>query len=404
MSGTLAILGGSSPFTAGLLEALAAAGLPGRCLVLHGRDLRALTAVAAFGRNRLGPLGWQIEIERRLEAAVEGAEVVLHQIRWGGMAGRARDEALSTSVGVAPDETLGPGALLRALEMAPEIDRLAVLLAHRCPGALVLNLTNPLSVATWLLARRGLRTVGLCELPRATAALAERRLGLAPGALSWRYVGLNHRGFLLSLEAEGRDRLADLVAAIGAGTLGGVPDSDLEELGALPTKYFPIFARPSGHGPVRARVLADLRSRLVTELEADPTRPAPSLAQRDLSWYPEAVVPWLEALESPEPVLLEGNLPDPSGLVMEGRLWVGQGQLGPRQPPGPLPEPVARWTRRLMDHEAAVLAAVERPDRAHVGTALSLDPTLPPGRLAEATAQVLWSLTKTDAGGVACSA
>ncbi|HET6763333.1 MAG TPA: hypothetical protein VFH27_06665, partial [Longimicrobiaceae bacterium] len=88
----VAVLGGSTPFAAGLVDALAQeAGLPPCHLVLHGRDAQGLEAVAAYARAWLGPLGWRVEGAQTVEGAVDGAAVVIQQIRFGGMEGRAAD-------------------------------------------------------------------------------------------------------------------------------------------------------------------------------------------------------------------------------------------------------------------------------------------------------------------------
>ena len=58
----LAVLGGSTPFTAGLVEALHAAGgeLPHGELRLHGRDEAALELVRSHALAWLRPLGWSV--------------------------------------------------------------------------------------------------------------------------------------------------------------------------------------------------------------------------------------------------------------------------------------------------------------------------------------------------------
>src|SRR5207237_6521899 len=103
----------------------------------------------------------------RLDEAADGAAVIVNQIRFGGLEGRARDEALASRFQLPADETMGPCGLSAALRVVPRIRELAAELGRRCPDAWVLNLSNPLSITTRVMIRAGgpARSVGLCELP-----------------------------------------------------------------------------------------------------------------------------------------------------------------------------------------------------------------------------------------------
>jgi len=110
MPAKIAILGGSSPFTAALVDAMADArhGIPPGELVLQGRTEQALELVSGYARHQLGDAGWSVHWNVDLDAALDGADVVIHQIRYGGMEGRHDDERLAAEVSIPPDETLGP--------------------------------------------------------------------------------------------------------------------------------------------------------------------------------------------------------------------------------------------------------------------------------------------------------
>src|SRR5215831_6744867 len=102
LAGTqISVLGGSSPFTAAFIDALATVmrRLPPCNLVLHGRNTNNLDLVAGYGRRRLGPWGWQIATTTDQKSALAGSGIVVHQIRYGGMNGRERDEAVATRFG-----------------------------------------------------------------------------------------------------------------------------------------------------------------------------------------------------------------------------------------------------------------------------------------------------------------
>src|SRR5271163_542825 len=143
----LAILGGSSPFTAAFIDALAQAGyrLPPCALWLHGRNGQNLESISRYSAACLEPLGWSVNSTTLLREALEGAYIVIHQIRYGGLDGRAEDERIAAEYGAAADETLGPGALHSILRTVSELRSVSREIALSAPEAWVLNLTNPLS-------------------------------------------------------------------------------------------------------------------------------------------------------------------------------------------------------------------------------------------------------------------
>src|SRR5882672_2642964 len=114
MSRTVAILGASTPFTAALIEALRRSD-PFE-LRLFGRDVQALERMKRYAQRRLG---WPVSATARIAEAVDGADVVVNQIRFGGMEGRARDEELASRWRLPADETIGPCGLSAALRVAP---------------------------------------------------------------------------------------------------------------------------------------------------------------------------------------------------------------------------------------------------------------------------------------------
>lgn len=131
MTHCISILGGSTSFTAALVDAVAQPARGPRALVLIGRSERDLMAVVTYAHHRLEHLGWTIDASTDMVAGLVGADVVIHQIPDGDMAGRQADEALALTVGVPPDETLGPAGLASALRLgAPLAETCRVLRAR----------------------------------------------------------------------------------------------------------------------------------------------------------------------------------------------------------------------------------------------------------------------------------
>jgi 6-phospho-beta-glucosidase len=379
----IAVLGGSTPFCVPLVDEIAALVEPPGALVLHGRDRRALDAVTAYADTRLAPHGWCVAGTTALDAALDGATVVVHQIRYGGLAGRAGDERLAERLGVPADETLGPAGLRAALRASPPLSDLGARLRAAAPDALVVNLTNPLSVTTALLAQAGLRVWGLCELPLVTADSVAAILGYDGDGVEWAYTGLNHRGFLYGLRHGGQDVLPLLVTALSDRSRLGVTGEEVAALGAVPLKYFALFAGHPPHGFGRAAQVDRLREAALIELERDPRTRPQSLAGREMPWYARSVGPVLAAAASGAVVDTVINAADNEGLVHERRARVAGSECLLLEAADP-PAAVQPWLDRFLVHERAVLAAVDDPSYDRVLAACAADPLLPEDAVTEA--------------------
>ncbi|MCP3980432.1 MAG: 6-phospho-beta-glucosidase [bacterium] len=374
----MVVLGGSSPFTAGLIDSLAdsPAGLDPAELVLHGRNEDLLALVAGYAQQRLAPLGWRVLRETDVARAVTDAGLVVHQIRYGGMEGRGEDESVARRFDLPVDETLGPAALNTLLRIREPLRDTAAILARRCPRAWVLNLTNPLSTTTTLMHDAGIRhCVGVCELPRVTARRAAETLELPVDEVTWRYRGLNHRGFLVELRQRDESLIRALVERLGHRSFEGVAADEIAELGVVPTKYFPLVRQRSATRPGRAKTLTALRERIAAELRAAPGESPPALRERYMAWYPESVVPLLQALRSAEPSEQIVNVTDSGGLTRELHARVDRGAVTPQDEPSVRGE-AADWIDRFERHERALVDLVRAPSVDRLEIALERDPTV----------------------------
>jgi 6-phospho-beta-glucosidase len=378
--GRVVVLGGSSPFAASLLDAFAeaASDLPSLELVLFGRSSANVDLLARFGRHRLAPLGWSVLGTTDLSRALHGARIVVHQARYGGLEARREAERLCARFGQIADETLGPAALRTGLLMRPQLERTVAALSAECPDAWVLNLVNPLGWVTGFVAERIERCVGLCELPRHTAALAAGICGLRPDEITWDYAGLNHRGFLYRVRHGDRDLIGDLAQRLGGSTVNGFAASDITALGAIPLKYFSLVRGAMRPALGRADFLIDLRSRILAELRSSVEHLPLALVDRDQPWYPDAVVPALRALLGNEPAELVVNVVAEDGLVEEMKVVIGADGMRASARAEP-PHPVSHWIERFHSHERAVFAALRQPTEARIAAALRLDPMVPAG-------------------------
>lgn len=377
------VLGGSSPFTAALVDAILPwlAVLP-RCeLVLHGRNVDRLELVVRYARFHLEPAGWTVRGAADLAAAVHDASIIIHQIRYGGLHLRRAGEALCDAISCHADETLGPAALLTAIVTCRPLTTTCELIRKQAPAAAVINLTNPLSVTTSWMHRQGVTNVlGVCELPFVTALQVAELLNVGDTRLDWDYTGLNHRGFLHHMRVDGCCVLPEIVRRLRGRALGGVSSTTIQELGCIPTKYFRLLAEvPSPFPPSRATFLESLRDDLVAELTRNGSESPAGLRRRATEWYPHAVVPLCAALAGNTPQRHVVNAVGADGITREGLAAVsGQGvhMLETAEPP----EPAAHWIDRFVRHERELLAGLGAPTRDWMHRVLTLDP-LVPGRV-----------------------
>ena len=205
--------------------------------------------------------------------------MVFAAIRPGGTAGRTADERIALDLGLLGQETTGAGGISYALRSIPPMLRLAEEMRSRCPGAWLLNFTNPAGMVTEALVPvLGPRVIGICDSASGLVHRAARAAGvtLPEGRLDGvGYYGLNHLGWLYRLESGGRDALPELLAnpAALAGFEEGrlFPPGLLASLGCLPNEYLFYYYDT-------ARAVAGMRG-------ADLTR-GESIARQQAELYP----------------------------------------------------------------------------------------------------------------------
>ncbi|MEN8581709.1 hypothetical protein ABFP37_03225 [Burkholderia sp. RS01] len=217
---------------------------PGRLAAITA-VLQALASAAAPNGSSAVGLPPRIVATTSLREALLGTDTVFAAIRPGGTAGRIADERVAQDLGLLGQETTGAGGISYALRSIPAMLELAREMRRHCPGAWLVNFTNPAGMVTEALVPvLGRKVIGICDSASALVHRAARAAGvpLPAGKLDGvGYYGLNHLGWLYRLESGGRDVLPDLLA--DAGALAGFeegrlfPQPFLQELGVLPNEY-----------------------------------------------------------------------------------------------------------------------------------------------------------------------
>lgn len=297
------VVGGGSTYTPELVDGFARL-LPAADLVLVDPAVERLEVVGAFGRRILarhgysGSLTWTDD----LDAGLDGADVVIVQLRVGGQAARLSDETFPLECGCVGQETTGAGGLAKALRTVPVV----LDVARRAPlGAWIVAFTNPVGIVTRALLDDGHRALGLCNVAIGLQRRFAGLLGVPAAAVTLDHVGLNHLTWERAAVVGGVDRLPELLATHGEELAAqvGLPRCVLELTGTVPSYYLRFFychdavvAEQRESTPRAARVAEIERSLL--DLYADPAldeKPA-LLAERGGAYYSEAAVGLLTSL------------------------------------------------------------------------------------------------------------
>ena len=241
------VLGGSAVATPGLAEAITH--IPHRAraieLVLVGRDRDKLTKIAYVAQMLAGddPL-LSVTSCTDSEAALAGAEIVINQIRVGGLEARAFDESFSQDLGLPGEETVGPGGFANVSRTIPVVLEYARLMERVCPDATLLTFANPSSVVQYALMRYSdLYTVGMCDGPVHLIAAIAKTLDTTPDRLDVDYLGMHHYGWVVGLRRDGIDALPQALAA-AAQIAPEVEPAITQTIGALPGPYHNYFFHP----------------------------------------------------------------------------------------------------------------------------------------------------------------
>jgi 6-phospho-beta-glucosidase len=338
MGTKVTVVGGGSTYTPELVDGFVrrADRLPIDELVLLDIDPERLAIVGGLARRMLDRLDWggQLVLSGDREAAIDGADFVLIQLRVGGQAARLTDETLPPTFGVVGQETTGAGGLAKALRTVPLVLELAELTGQRAaPGAWIVDFTNPVGIVTQALIDGGHRAIGLCNVAINIQRNLAEHFGVTPERVELEHVGLNHLSWERAVRVDGVDRLPELLGA-DPGWIAehvGMPAELVCALGAIPSYYLRYYyetarvveEQRSGH--TRAQDVIDIEARLL-DLYRDETlteKPA-LLADRGGAFYSEAAAQLIASLHDGAGDLQvvdirnDGALPDlPDGAVVE---------------------------------------------------------------------------------------
>jgi alpha-galactosidase len=383
-------------------DVLAIDGLDGGTFALVDIDADRLELAHDISEKLVGATGkdWTVESSTERNDVLAGTDFLVNSIEVAGLENVRHDYEIPLRYGVDQciGDTIGPGGIFKALRTGPAWLEILRDAERECPGAVVMNYTNPMSLLTLAAIRAtSMDVVGLCHSIQGTSEQLAGYLEVPPEELCWRAAGINHNSWFVELARDGVDLYPELrkrARTSGIYEHDPVRFETMLHLGAFPSEssghfseYLPYFRkRPdlikrytrdgylgesgyyANNWPTwRAENDEEIRKMLSGEEELP------------LERSPEYAADVIEAVTFGREMVIYGNVRN-TGLIdnlsdgcVEVACLVDRNGVQPCHF-GPLPEQLAALNRAHMAvHDLVVQALLDR-DRQNALHALMLDP------------------------------
>jgi alpha-galactosidase len=359
--------------------------------------------------------------------ALRDADYVVFTVQVGGVGAWLQDIDIPARYGVGQcvGDTLGPGGLFRGLRHLAVLDGLLDDMAELCPGATLLQYSNPMSVLTWRASRWPVRTVGLCHSVQGTSEMLAEWCGVPKSELVFWTAGINHQAWFLTLSHDGKDLYPELRRLVRGPRLRAHEPVRIE----LFERFGYFVTESSGHASEYSayfRKTPSMVDGLVERFKkAEPgvhewlgfgaTGGCPAHARQREDDYDDMLkrqisgeepipsgrsteygVQIIHALETGEPVQVNANVPNDGlitnllpGSVVEVPCLVAKHGIHPCHV-GDLPPQLAALNRASISFQELALRAHEEPSLEAVCQAIAVDPLT----AACCTLDQIWSMGK----------
>src|SRR5512136_1166950 len=140
--------------------------------------------------------------------ALKGADAVLVTILAGGTDVWRYDIEIPKQYGVDTNigDTRGPSGIFRALRTIPVMLSIAHDMERICPGAILLNYTNPMAMLCRAMQRESfIQLTGLCHSVQGSAMMLADWIGAPYGEVTYTCAGINHQAWYVKFEWNGQD-------------------------------------------------------------------------------------------------------------------------------------------------------------------------------------------------------
>ncbi len=202
---------GSLGFTRGLVrDILTFPALRGSTLVLMDVDRERLEFARQACEMIVAKGNYPAKVVATMSRreALKGADAVLCTILNGGVDVWQHDILIPKKYGVDTNvgDTRSVSGVFRALRTIPVMVSIVKDMEECCPGAILLNYTNPMAMLCRAMQRESfIKTSGLCHSVQGTAHMLANWIGADMKDVTYTCAGINHQAFYLKYEVNGRD-------------------------------------------------------------------------------------------------------------------------------------------------------------------------------------------------------
>jgi len=189
---------------------------------LHDISPERLSFAQALTRQIVAQTGAGATVSAAAERgpALTGADYVINEVQVGGYSATRADFDIPARYGVRQTiaDTIGIGGIFRGLRTIPVVTALAADMLRYCPGAYLLNYSNPMAMLPWAVyAGTGFSNVfGLCHSVRDTHAFLAGLVGVPAQDISFLTAGFNHQAFVLRFDRNGESLYPRLAEVVGS--------------------------------------------------------------------------------------------------------------------------------------------------------------------------------------------
>ncbi len=160
--------------------------------------------------GRLGKQkGWSVKASTDRREVLPGCQYAVCSVEVSGTDCVAWDNDIPLKYGVDQciGDTIGPGGLFKGLRTIPVFLDILRDMRELCPGALMLNYTNPMNMMVLAAARAvpEVPVVGLCHSVQGTSHQLAELAEVPYDELEWECAGINHMAWFTKLRHAGKD-------------------------------------------------------------------------------------------------------------------------------------------------------------------------------------------------------
>ncbi|MGC4033809.1 MAG: hypothetical protein QM754_19170 [Tepidisphaeraceae bacterium] len=153
--------------------------------------------------------GWSVRSSTDRREVLAGSTYAVCCVEVSGTACVAFENDIPLKYGIDQciGDTVGPGGLFKGLRSVPVFLDILRDMRELCPGAIMLNYTNPMSMMVLAAGRAvpEVPVVGLCHSVQGTSHLLAGYAGVAYDEMEWECAGINHLAWFTKLKHRGQD-------------------------------------------------------------------------------------------------------------------------------------------------------------------------------------------------------